>query len=134
MTTAPRLFLQHTRLPEFPKLELFVRLREPSEHHVYLKGLSCADFASVFEADLKPLHGLVYRMPPSLLNPNYWEPLTRENESAVRERLDGIVTWQDGDRTMIWRADSIGAGRFLRDGLNVEIELQIGRASCRERV
>lgn len=128
MTTAvaEKLLLRHTRSSDLPHLEMFVRLREPSEHHVYLKALSCADFAGVFEADLRPLAALVYRMPPSLLNPNYWEPLTRENEGAVREKLDGIVTWQDGERTMIWRADSIGAGRWLRDGLDVPLELLHG--------
>ena len=123
MTTAEKLFLQHTRAPEIPKLELFVRLREPGEHHLYLKGLSCADFASVFESDIKPMQALIYRMPPSLLNANYWEPLTRDNENAVRDKMDGIVTWQDGERTMLWRADSIGVGRYLREGLDLDVEL-----------
>ncbi len=121
-----KLFFQHVPSSEIPRLEFYVRLRDTGEHHVYLKALSCADFASVYEQELRAMHVLVYRMPPSLLNPNYWEPLTRDNENAVREKLDGIVTWQDGERTMIWRADSIGAGRWLRDGLDAPIELYHG--------
>jgi hypothetical protein len=119
-------FLQHTHATELPRLDLFVRLREPAEHHVYLRHLSVADFAAVFEAEMRPLTALVYRMPGSLLNPNYWEPLTREAEHAVREKMAGLITRQDGERTLLWRADSIAPGRWLRDGLNVPVELLHG--------
>jgi len=50
---------------------------------------------------------LIFRMPSDLLNANYWEPLTKENENAVREKLTGIITRTEGDQVLLWRADRI---------------------------
>jgi len=120
------LFLQQTQNGTAPPLEMFVKVREPSDHHFYCKHVSFLDFALSFGAEIKPLECLVYRMPPALLNPNYWEPLTRESETAVRDKLTGIITRQDGERTLIWRADAVAKGRVLREGLDVPVDLLHG--------
>ncbi len=126
MQSTRDLFLQQTQSAEPPPLEMFVKVREPNDFHFYAKGVSFLDLALSFGSELAPLQFLIYRMPPSLLNPNYWEPLTRESETAVREKVTGIVTRQDGEHTLIWRADSIAKGRLLRDGLDVSTELLHG--------
>jgi hypothetical protein len=107
-------------------LELFVRLEGPDESHFYTQGLTMADFGGLFGTEIRPLEALVTRMPVDLLNPNYWEPLTKEAENAVRERLTGIITRTEGDRALIFRADRISRGRLLRDGLDVPVELVNG--------
>lgn len=121
-----RLLLRRTSSAGTPPLEMFVRLRNHEGTHFYLRGLSLADFADLFEHEIRALTVLVYRMPPSLLNPAYWEPLTREGEHAVREKLTGIVTRYDGEQTLLWRADRVSAGRWLRDGLDLRVELVHG--------
>src|SRR5262249_22977776 len=55
-----------------------------------------------------------------------WEPLTREAENAVREKMSGVITRTEGDRVLIFRADRISRGRLLRDGLDVPVELEHG--------
>jgi hypothetical protein len=85
-----------------------------------------SDFASIFGPELKPLDVLVYRVPAELLNPNYWEPLTKEAENAVREKLTGIVTRTEGDKALLFRADRVSRGRLLRDGLDAPVELLNG--------
>jgi hypothetical protein len=65
-------------------------------------------------------------MPADLLNPNYWEPITKEAETVVREKLGGIVTRTEGDRALLFRADRVSRGRLLRDGLDVPVELLNG--------
>jgi hypothetical protein len=107
-------------------LELYTRLPGGREHHFYAHGVSAGDFARLFEAELRPLEAFITRMPADLLNPNYWEPLTRESENEVREKLTGIVTRSVGDRVEIWRADRIARTRLLRDGLDVPVELLHG--------
>lgn len=105
-------------------LDLFLRLDRG--YHLYARDLSLADFATSFARELKNLTILVYRMPPDLLNGNYWEPLTKEGENSVREKLAGIVTRTDGDRVLLWRADRIAKHRLLRDGLEVSVDLLQG--------
>jgi hypothetical protein len=107
-------------------LELFVRLQGADEFHFYTQGLTMTDFGSLFGPELKPLDVLATRLPSELLNPNYWEPLTREAETAVREKLGGIVTRTEGDRALLFRADRVSRGRLLRDGLEVPVELLNG--------
>lgn len=107
-------------------LELFVRLDPPRGYHLYSQGISAADFTTLFARELKSLQVLIYRMPPELLNGNYWEPLTKEGENAVREKLVGIVTKSEGDRVLLWRADRIARHRLLRDGLEVDVDLLQG--------
>src|SRR5262245_9786551 len=107
-------------------LELFVRLQGPDEFHFYTQGLTMTDFGSIFGLELKPLDVLATRVPSELLNPNYWEPLTKEGENAVREKLGGIVTRTEGDRALLFRADRVSRGRLLRDGLDVPVELLNG--------
>lgn len=106
-------------------LEMYVRLT-PDESHFHAQGISLVEFGGLYGAELRGLDILIYRMPASLLNPNYWEPLTKEGESAVREKLQGIVTRNDGERTLLWRADRIPKGRLLKDGLEIAMELQEG--------
>jgi hypothetical protein len=112
----------HGRSP----LELFVRQSGNREFHLYAQGVTAADFGRLFSAELRSLEVFIYRMPADLLNPNYWEPLSREAENVVREKLTGIVTRTEGDRVEIWRADRIARTRLLRDGLDVPVELLHG--------
>jgi hypothetical protein len=107
-------------------LELFVRVEGSDEFHFYTQGLTMADFGSLFGLEIKPLDIFVTRMPSELLNPNYWEPLTKEAESAVREKLGGIITRTEGDKALLFRADRVSRGRLLRDGLDVPVELLNG--------
>ena len=66
-------------------LELYVRLEGRDEAHFQTQGLTMADFGALYGNDLRPLDILITRMPADLLNPNYWEPLTKEAENAVRD-------------------------------------------------
>ena len=109
-------------------LELFCRLDPPREWHLYAAGLGPAEFVGLFERELKPLTAWIPRLPGDLLNANYWEPLTKESENAVRDKLGGIITRTDGERVLIWRADRIAKQRLLRDGLDVPVELLDGYA------
>jgi len=120
------LFLQTSPGRSPQPLEMFVRAAGENEHHLYAQGLTLADFVSVFESEVRPLDVLIPRMPPELLNPNYWEPLTKENEAAVREKMAGIVTKAEGDRVSLWRADRIARSRLLRDGIDAQVELLNG--------
>ncbi|MBV8880157.1 MAG: hypothetical protein JO332_09355 [Planctomycetaceae bacterium] len=106
--------------------ELFVRLEGRDEAHFYTQGLTLVDFGNLFGNEIRGLDVLVTRMPAELLNPNYWEPLTKEAENAVREKLSGIITRTEGDRALLFRADRISRGRLLRDGLDVPVELVNG--------
>jgi hypothetical protein len=107
-------------------LELFVRLEGDDESHFYTQGLTLSEFGSVFGPQIRPLDVLIYRMPSELLNPNYWEPLTREAENVVREKMNGIIARSEGDRALLFRADRVSRGRLLRDGLDVPVELLDG--------
>lgn len=107
-------------------LELFVRLEGADESHFYTQGLTMTDFGSLFGLELKPLDALITRMPADLLNPNYWEPMTKEAETAVREKMGGVITRSEGDRAFLFRADRVSRGRLLRDGLDTPVELLNG--------
>ncbi len=107
-------------------LELLTRAAGPREYHFYAQGVTLREFGSLFGPEIRALEAFVYRMPPDLLNPNYWESITRESENEVREKLAGIVTRTEGDRAEIWRADRIARTRLLRDGLDVPVELLRG--------
>src|SRR6185295_12457350 len=107
-------------------LELFIRLEGKDEAHFYTQGLTMTDFGSLFGTEIRGLDALIYRMPVELLNPNYWEPLTKEAENAVREKMTGIITRTEGDRALLFRADRISRGRLLKDGLDVPVELLNG--------
>jgi len=123
----PRELLLQTSPGRSPHpLELFVRLEARDEAHFYTQGLTLADFGGLFGNEIRPLDSLITRMPVELLNPNYWEPLTKEAENAVREKMTGIITRSEGDRALLFRADRISRGRLLRDGLDVPVELLNG--------
>jgi hypothetical protein len=107
-------------------LEMFVRLDGPGEHHFYAQGLTVADLGGVFGAEIRPLHVLATRLPSEFLNPHYWEPLTREAENAVREKMTGLITRTEGDRVLLWRSDRIARSRLLRDGLEMPVDLLLG--------
>ncbi|HEX7898648.1 MAG TPA: hypothetical protein VF950_12865 [Planctomycetota bacterium] len=107
-------------------LDLFTRTDGPRGYHLYARNASLAEFATTFANEIKKLQVLVYRMPPEFLNANYWEPLTKEGENTVREKLSGIVTRGDGERVLLWRADRIAKHRLLRDGLDLPVDLLQG--------
>jgi hypothetical protein len=107
-------------------LELYVRLEGADESHFYTQGLTLTDFGNLFGLELRPLDVFIARMPSELLNPNYWEPLTKEAENAVREKMSGIVTRTDGDKALLFRADRVSRGRLLRDGLDAPVDLLNG--------
>jgi len=107
-------------------LELYVRLEGSDESHFYTQGLTLSDFGNLFGGEMRPLDALIYRMPVELLNPNYWEPLTKEAENVVREKMSGIVTRSEGDKALLFRADRVSRGRLLRDGLDAPVELLNG--------
>lgn len=107
-------------------LELYVRLEGPDESHFYTQGLSVTDFGNLYGTDLRATDAFISRMPAELLNPNYWEPLSKEAENAVREKMGGIVTRSEGDKALLFRADRVSRGRLLRDGLDVPVELLNG--------
>ena len=58
-------------------LDLHVRLREIGGHFFSGRWRSIADCLTLFRGEIRG-EALVFRMPWSLLNPNYWEPLTKE--------------------------------------------------------
>jgi hypothetical protein len=107
-----------------PSLELFVRRERPDELHLYALGFAPGDFAALFEREIRPRTALLYRIPPDLLNPNYWEPLTQEAEGEVRAKRGGLITRTEGDQALVWRSDRVPRSRLLRDGLDeVPVEL-----------
>ena len=120
------LLLQTTRGRAPHHLEMYVGLEGPNELHFYAQGLTVADFVSLYGAEIRPLGILIYHMPPDLLNLNYWEPLTKEGENAVRDKMTGIVTRMEGGQTQLWRSDRVARSRLLRDDLNAEVELLSG--------
>jgi len=124
---AKELFLQSPTGRSPQPLEMFVRTQGAHEHHFYAQGLGLAEFAAVFAAEIRSVDILIPRMPPDLLNPNYWEPLTKENETAVREKMAGIITRTEGDRVSLWRSDRVARSRLLRDGIEVQSELLGGQ-------
>ena len=123
---AKELFLQTSPGRSPQPLEMFVRTEGANEHHFYAQGLTLADFGGVFAGEIRPLDVLIPRMPAELLNPNYWEPLSKENETAVREKMVGIITKTEGDRVSLWRSDRIARSRLLRDGVDAQVELLNG--------
>lgn len=122
------LLLQNTQSREPHHLEVFLRSRGEGEHHFYCHGLSFVDFSGVFEAELERMEALIYRLPSSLLNPNYWEPHSKESENAVRSRMTGIITREEGEHTFLWRSDQVPPLRMLREGLEVDADLILGFA------
>ena len=120
------LFLQTPPTQKPHALEVFVHERKPTELHFYCRGLSFADFANLYERELRKMTVLVYQMPPSFLNPNYWEEHSKTGEEAVREKNEGIITRQDNGRTLLWRSDQVPNIRMFRDDLGVEAELLLG--------
>lgn len=126
-TGAPaRLLLQSARGPR--GIDAYIGIENPEELHFYARGLTMADFGALYGREITPLDVLITRMPPDLLNPNYWEPLTKEGENTVREKMSGIVTREAEGSTHLWRADRVAPGRLLRDGLEIPVDLVEGYA------
>lgn len=128
MATIPLAFYQNRPSSEPLRLEVFTRHRAPDERHFYASNVTLADFDPVLAPELRGLEAILYRLPPSLLNANYWEPYSREAEAQVRERMTGLITRQEGERTQVWRSDAVAPGRLLRDGLEIPVELVLGYA------
>lgn len=120
------LLLQNARGRASRTLEVFLRRQPSGGGHVCATGVSLVDFGRLFAAEIRPLTVLIFQVPPSLLNPNYWEPLTGESESDVRAKKVGIITRTEGDRTMIWRSDRVPASRLLQDGIDAPVDLLQG--------
>jgi hypothetical protein len=74
------------------------------------RGWTASEFADLFRDELRD-DVLLIRVPPELLNPNYWEPLTRSAEEEVRSRVAGVIVWNE----RIWRADAVAPGRHFRE-------------------
>ena len=108
------------------RLEMLAQVKGPQEFHFYISGVTFAEFAPLIAPELASTEALVFKMPPSLLNSNYWEPHSPESEREVREKMTSVITRDDGGAKMIWRSDSIAPGRHLRDGLNVPVDLLMG--------
>jgi len=94
----------------------------PREFHFYVAGANFGDVAQLIAPELAGARALIFRMPPSLLNPNYWEPHTKAGEDAARARGRVVVTREEAGATWLWRSDSIAPGRNLRDGIDVQVE------------
>ncbi|HKS16492.1 MAG TPA: hypothetical protein VJU16_04215, partial [Planctomycetota bacterium] len=62
------------------------------EFHFYVAGADWRDLASLIGPELAGARALILKMPPGLLNPNYWEPLTKEGEAAVRAKGMAVIT------------------------------------------
>jgi hypothetical protein len=107
-------------------LELFVRLEGAGGFQFGAQGLPAAEAAALCGPGFAKLDVLITRMPPELLNANYWEPLTKESENAVREKMVGLVTKSLGDQVLLWRSDRIARSRLLRDGIDAAVELLQG--------
>lgn len=126
MPTTPGIFFQH--LPDgMPvRLEMYLLIRESSEFHFYVQNVPYADLAALVAPELRPLQALIFRIPPILLNPNYWQPYSHEAESAVRDKMTGVITRQTSGGLELWRSDSITPGRYLRDNVDVPEDLILG--------
>lgn len=98
-------------------LEFFPCRRSENEHHAYLRGLSVAEWASLFRSEISTGAVYAFAMPASSLNPAYWTPHSEEGERELRERLGGVIEREEHGLRRIWRADRVPPGRILRDGL-----------------
>lgn len=119
---APAMSAPESALPSGPSLarplELFVQRKRAGELHLYSLGWTPADTAALFEREIRPRTALLYRIPPDLLNPNYWEPLTKQAEGEVRARMGGLITRTEADQALLWRSDRVPRSRILREGLD----------------
>jgi hypothetical protein len=107
-------------------LEFLAQERGPDEFLFFARGSGLADLGPVVGGELASAEALVFRLPASLLNPNYWQPHSRTAEGEVRDRMTGVITREEGGVTYLWRSDTIAPGRLLRDGLDVPVELLLG--------
>lgn len=107
-------------------LEVLPHVRREGESHLYLRGLVPKDFATLFRRELAGRMIPVFQMPPSALNPDYWEPWSRESAREMSERIGGVVEDTTGPRHRLWRADRVGPGRALREGRGVQPEMHPG--------
>jgi len=124
--SVPGAFFQRTAPGEPVRLEALAQVKGPQEFHFYISGVTFAELAPLIGSELASTEALIFKMPPSLLNSNYWEPHTPEAEEAVREKMTAVITRDDGGTTMLWRSDAVAPGRHLRDGLDVPVELLLG--------
>ena len=104
------------------KLDVMARELGPREFHFYAAGVEFADLAPVIGSELTGTQALVFRLPHSLLNPNYWEPYTKAAEDEERARGATVITRENQRATWIWRSNAIAPGRHLIDGIDVPVE------------
>lgn len=120
----PRDVFFRDAIAPFP-LEFQARLRAQGGCTFSTRGVTLADFLSVYRSEMKG-EVLVFRMPDALLNPNYWEPYSKERENAVRESKGGIIARTEGVETYLWRADEVAPDRLFRDGVEIPAQLLLG--------
>lgn len=121
--------LYQTHPPGEPvKLEVLAVEAGPREFHFHVAGADFKDLAPLIAPVVAPAQGLIYALPPGLLNPNYWEPHTKETEAALRAGGSPVITRDDRGASWLWRPDSIAPGRTLRDGIDVPVEKTSGAA------
>lgn len=109
-----------------PSLEMFVRRAAPNESHFYARDPVPADSIGAFARETAGTEALLYRIPPALLRADLWEPLSKEAENAVREKMEGLVVWTEAEGSLLWRADRAEPGKLLREGLEAPAELLRG--------
>jgi hypothetical protein len=107
-------------------LEMFVRRAAPNESHFYARGLVPADWTGLVAGDSAGPDALLYRIPPPLLRADLWEPLSKDAENSVREKMGGIIVWTEQEGTLLWRADRAEPGKLLKEGLEAPAELLQG--------
>src|SRR5688572_29693324 len=122
----PGVFYQASEAPA--KLEVLAREAGPREFHFYVSGVEFAEVAAILAPELAGTQALIFRMPHSLLNPNYWEPHTKAGEEGERARGANLITRDNQGATWLWRSNAIAPGRYLLDGIDVPVERVPGAA------
>lgn len=121
--------LYQTHAPGAPvRLDVLARDLGPQEFQFHVAGAEFADLAPLIAPELAGTQALIFRIPPSLLNPSYWEPHTKAGEDAERARGANAITRDDQGVASLWRSDAIAPGRHLADGIEVPVERAPGAA------
>lgn len=108
-------------------LEIFVRAEGgEAGGELVVRGLTVRDFASLFRGEISARTVCVFRMCPSVLNPEYWEPWTESSAREMVRRIGGVVEDRRGGTRKLWRADRVGPGRAIRDVFGVRPEITRG--------
>lgn len=126
--TVPGALYQTHPAGDAVRLDVLARQAGPAEFHFYVSGADVADLAPLISKEAASAEVLIFKAPPGVLNPSYWEPHTTAGEEAVRAAGAPVITRDDQGASWLWRSDSIAPGRFLRDGIDVPVEKAAGAA------